>query len=98
MSAMPVGGLVPRATEDAADLLVRNAGTHTGDPGRPRAEAIAVRDGVVTVVGDAPRRARLRTRTAPGRRAHARQGLAMPREQAARTPEGKRVRCVTHAF
>ncbi|MFF1279956.1 amidohydrolase [Streptomyces sp. NPDC058299] len=49
---MPVGGLVPQATEDAADLVVRNAKVHTGDRGRPRAEAIAVRDGVVTVVGD----------------------------------------------
>ncbi|MEU3858670.1 amidohydrolase [Streptomyces sp. NPDC028722] len=49
---MPVGGLVPQATEDAADLVVRNAKVHTGDRGRPRAEAIAVRDGVITVVGD----------------------------------------------
>ncbi|WP_205614029.1 amidohydrolase [Streptomyces dangxiongensis] len=48
---MPVG-LVPQATDDAADLVVRNAKVHTGDRGRPRAGAIAVRDGVITVVGD----------------------------------------------
>ncbi|MFD0149428.1 amidohydrolase [Streptomyces sp. NPDC055721] len=49
---MPVGGLVPRATENAADLVVRNAKIHTGDPSRPAAQAIAVRDGRVLVVGD----------------------------------------------
>ncbi|MCS0600026.1 amidohydrolase [Streptomyces sp. LP11] len=49
---MPVGGLVPQATDDAAELVVRNARIHTGDPGRPQAEAIAVRGGVITVVGD----------------------------------------------
>lgn len=52
MSTMPVGGLVPRAAEGAADLIVRNAKIHTGDPARPQAEAVAVRDGVITVVGD----------------------------------------------
>ncbi|MFI0813698.1 amidohydrolase [Streptomyces echinatus] len=52
MSTMPVGGLVPRAVADAADLVVRNAKIHTGDPARPSAGAVAVRDGVVTVVGD----------------------------------------------
>lgn len=52
MSTMPVGGLVPSATGDAADLVVRNAKIHTGDPGRPGAEAIAIRDGVITAVGD----------------------------------------------
>ncbi|MEU3528952.1 amidohydrolase [Streptomyces sp. NPDC038707] len=49
---MPVGGLVAHASDNAADLVVRNARIHTGDPGRPLAEAIALRDGVVTVVGD----------------------------------------------
>ncbi|MFD7496662.1 amidohydrolase [Streptomyces sp. NPDC059832] len=49
---MPVGGLVPRATENAADLVVRNAKIHTGDPSRPAAQAIAVRDGRVLAVGD----------------------------------------------
>ncbi len=52
MSAMPVGGLVPQATDDAAELVVRNASIHTGDPRRPHAEALAVRGGVITVVGD----------------------------------------------
>jgi hypothetical protein len=47
---MPVGGLIPRATDDAADLVVRNAKIHTGDPRLPQAEAIAVRDGVITAV------------------------------------------------
>lgn len=49
---MPVGGLVPQATDDAAELVVRNARIHTGDPHRPQAEAIAVRGGVITVIGD----------------------------------------------
>lgn len=53
MSTMPVGGLVPRATaEDAADVIVRNAKIHTGDPRLPQAAAIALRDGVITAVGD----------------------------------------------
>jgi predicted amidohydrolase YtcJ len=124
---MPVGGLVPRATDDLADLVVRNAKVHTGDPGRPQAGAIAVRDGVITVVGDdqdiAPHvGADTRVVDALGRRvvpglndAHLhvirgglnyvlelrwdgvptlRQGLAMLREQAARTPKGQWVRVV----
>lgn len=127
MSTMPVGGLVPRATDDAADLVVRNAKIHTGDPRLPQAEAIAVRDGVVTAVGDdrdVAGRVGPATRVvdALGRRmipglndAHLhvirgglnyvlelrwdgvrtlRQGLAMLREQAARTPEGQWVRVV----
>ncbi|MEV5387886.1 amidohydrolase [Streptomyces sp. NPDC052721] len=49
---MPVGGLVPQAIDDAAELVVRNASIHTGDPRRPHAEALAVRGGVITVVGD----------------------------------------------
>ncbi|WP_173883300.1 amidohydrolase [Streptomyces pharetrae] len=124
---MPVGGLVPRATDDAADLVVRNAKIHTGDPGRPRAEAIAVRGGVVTAVGDDKDMAglvgpdtrvvdALGRRTVPGLNdSHLHvirgglnyvlelrwdgvrslaQGLAMLREQAARTPEGQWVRVV----
>lgn len=127
MSTMPVGGLVPRATDDAADLVVRNAKIHTGDPGRPRAEAIAVRGGVVTAVGDDKDMAglvgpdtrvvdALGRRTVPGLNdSHLHvirgglnyvlelrwdgvrslaQGLAMLREQAARTPEGQWVRVV----
>nr|WP_316785000.1 amidohydrolase [Streptomyces sasae] len=124
---MPVGGLVPRATDNAADLVVRNAKIHTGDPVRPQAEAIAIRDGVITVVGGDDDIAShvgpgtkvvdaLGRRMVPGLNdAHLhvirgglnyvlelrwdgvptlRQGLAMLREQAARTPKGQWVRVV----
>ncbi|TXS38816.1 amidohydrolase [Streptomyces sp. or43] len=127
MSTMPVGGLVPSATDNPADLVVRNAKIHTGDPGRPKAESIAVRDGVVIVVGDdkdvAPHVGpatkvvdALGRRMIPGlndSHLHVirgglnyvlelrwdgvrtlRQGLAMLREQAARTPKGQWVRVV----
>lgn len=135
MSTMPVGGLVPSTTAnatdhaagDAADLVVRNANIHTGDPGRPRAEALAVRNGVITAVGNDKDMAALvgpatRVVDALGRRmipglndSHLhvirgglnyvlelrwdgvptlRQGLAMLREQAARTPKGQWVRVV----
>ncbi|MFE7313328.1 amidohydrolase [Streptomyces sp. NPDC057555] len=49
---MPVSGLVPRAIEDAADVVVRNAKIFTGDVRRPQAGALALRDGLITVVGD----------------------------------------------
>ncbi|MDT0616024.1 amidohydrolase [Streptomyces lancefieldiae] len=125
---MPVGGLIPRATaEDAADIIVRNAKIHTGDPRLPQAAAIAIRDGVITAVGDDKDVAgqvgpATRVVDALGRRvipglndAHLhvirgglnyvlelrwdgvrslRQGLAMLREQAARTPKGQWVRVV----
>lgn len=127
MSPMPVGGLVPQATDDAAELVIRNARIHTGDPNRPRAEALAVKDGVITVVGDdqdvAPHIGAatnvvdgLGRRMIPGLNdAHLhvirgglnyvlelrwdgvptlRQGLAMLRDQAARTPKGQWVRVV----
>ncbi|GAB2908421.1 hypothetical protein GCM10027075_05050 [Streptomyces heilongjiangensis] len=127
MSTMPVGGLVPRAVDDAADLVVRNARIHTGDRGRPAAEALAVRAGIVTAVGDdgdvAPHIGpRTRVVDALGRRAvpglndshlHVirgglnyvlelrwdgvptlREGLALLRAQAARTPKGQWVRVV----
>ncbi len=131
MSTMPVGGLIPSATEgnseNAADLVVRNAKIHTGDPARPRAGALAVRDGVLTAVGDDKDVAPLigpgtKVVDALGRRmvpglndSHLhvirgglnyvlelrwdgvptlRQGLAMLREQAARTPKGQWVRVV----
>lgn len=127
MSTMPVGGLVPSATDDAADVIVRNAKIHTGDPGRPQAEAIAIRDGVITVVGDDKDVAghvgpatkvvdALGRRMIPGlndSHLHVirgglnyvlelrwdgvrtlRQGLAMLREQAGRTPKGQWVRVV----
>lgn len=124
---MPVGGLVPQATDEAAELVVRNARIHTGDPDRPQAEALAVKRGVITVVGDdkdvAPHiGAATKVVDALGRRmipglndAHLhvirgglnyvlelrwdgvrtlRRGLAMLREQAARTPKGQWVRVV----
>ncbi|MGP4090487.1 amidohydrolase family protein, partial [Streptomyces sp. KR55] len=127
MSTMPVGGLVPSAADNAADLVVRNVKIHTGDPGRPGAEAIAIRDGVITVVGDDKDVAvhvgpatkvvdGLGRRMVPGlndSHLHVirgglnyvlelrwdgvptlRQGLAMLREQAARTPKGQWVRVV----
>ncbi len=127
MSTMPVGGLVPRAVDDAADLVVRNARIHTGDRSRPAAEALAVRGGVVTAVGDDSDMAPhigpgTRVVDALGRRAvpglndshlHVirgglsyvlelrwdgvqtlREGLALLREQAARTPKGQWVRVV----
>ncbi|MGW0609663.1 amidohydrolase [Streptomyces sp. NPDC002788] len=127
MSTMPVGGLVPRAIDKAADLVVRNAKIHTGDPARPQAEALAICDGVITVVGDdkdvAPHVGTgtkvvdaLGRRVIPGlndSHLHVirgglnyvlelrwdgvrslRQGLAMLREQAARTPKGQWVRVV----
>ncbi|WP_318205537.1 amidohydrolase [Streptomyces sp. SCL15-4] len=49
---MPVGGLLAHTTDNAADLVVRNAKIHTGDPAHPQAGAMAIRDGVITVVGD----------------------------------------------
>ncbi|MBD0838546.1 amidohydrolase [Streptomyces sp. TRM68416] len=127
MSTMPVGGLVPRAMDKAADLVVRNARIHTGDPAHPQAQALAVCDGVITVVGDdkdvAPHVGTdtkvvdaLGRRVIPGlndSHLHVirgglnyvlelrwdgvrslRQGLAMLREQAARTPKGQWVRVV----
>ncbi|WP_327713619.1 amidohydrolase [Streptomyces sp. NBC_00464] len=124
---MPVGGLVASATDNPADLVVRNAKIHTGDPGRPKAESIAIRDGVIIVVGDDKDVAAhvgpatkvvdaLGRRMIPGlndSHLHVirgglnyvlelrwdgvptlRQGLAMLREQAARTPKGQWVRVV----
>ncbi|MBO1331422.1 amidohydrolase [Streptomyces sp. VRA16 Mangrove soil] len=113
--------------ENRADLVVRNALIHTGDPARPQARALAVRDGVLTVVGDDKDVAghigpatrvvdALGRRVVPGLNdAHVhvirgglnyvlelrwdgvrslREGLAMLREQAARTPKGQWVRVV----
>ncbi|MFE5555752.1 amidohydrolase [Streptomyces sp. NPDC056544] len=58
-TSMPVAGVGPaRPPEDpaavrpAADLLVRNAKVHTGDPARPEARAIAIRDGRIAALGD----------------------------------------------
>ncbi|GAA3053673.1 amidohydrolase [Kitasatospora albolonga] len=55
---MPVAGIRPGPPPTdgsgprAADLVVRNARVHTGDPRRPRASAVAVRDGLITAVGE----------------------------------------------
>jgi len=50
---MPVTGLVPAEhAEDPADLVVRNGRIYTGDPRRPYAGAIAIRDGRLLAVGD----------------------------------------------
>ncbi|MEU5810609.1 amidohydrolase [Streptomyces sp. NPDC047718] len=52
--SMPVAGVVPDRQPDgpAADLLVRNAKVFTGDPDRPAARAVAIRDGRVVALGD----------------------------------------------
>ncbi|MCX4781685.1 amidohydrolase [Streptomyces sp. NBC_01264] len=124
---MPVGGLLRGATENAADLVVRNAKVHTGDPARPATQAIAVRDGRILAVGDDHDMSShvgpatrvvdaLGRRIIPGlndshlhvirgglnyvlelrwdglRSLH--EGLALLREQAARTPKGQWVRVV----
>ncbi|MFE7094409.1 amidohydrolase [Streptomyces erythrochromogenes] len=53
--SMPVGGIRP-APElhdgSAADLVLRNAKVFTGDPARPGARAVAVKDGRVLALGD----------------------------------------------
>ncbi|MFD6469871.1 amidohydrolase [Streptomyces goshikiensis] len=53
-ASMPVAGILPApdGRRPAADLLVRNAKVFTGDPGRPQARAVAVRDGRVVALGD----------------------------------------------
>ncbi|MEU6883232.1 amidohydrolase [Streptomyces sp. NPDC046712] len=53
-TSMPVAGLVPapRREHAQADLLVRNAKVFTGDPDRPEARAVAIRDGRVAALGD----------------------------------------------
>ncbi|MFE6227870.1 amidohydrolase [Streptomyces sp. NPDC057854] len=53
-TSMPVAGLVPapRRELEHADLLVRNAKVFTGDPDRPGARAVAIRDGRVVALGD----------------------------------------------
>jgi predicted amidohydrolase YtcJ len=52
--SMLVPGAAPAgAAEAPADLVLRNGVVHTLDPRRPRAEAVAVRDGRVVAVGTA---------------------------------------------
>ncbi|GAA3074420.1 MULTISPECIES: amidohydrolase [Actinomycetes] len=52
MPTMPVRGIGAQAGADAADLVVRNAKVFTGDPVRPSASAVAIKDGRITAVGD----------------------------------------------
>lgn len=51
MTSMPVAGIQAGAPAQPADLVLRDAKIFTGDPKRPAATALAVRDGSVTVVG-----------------------------------------------
>ncbi len=52
-TSMPVAGLVPAdRSENPADLVVRNGRIYTGDPRRPYAGALAIRDGRILAVGD----------------------------------------------
>ncbi|GLV85423.1 amidohydrolase [Streptomyces lavendulae subsp. lavendulae] len=53
-AGMPVSGIVPSPERHpgTADLVVRNAKVFTGDPGRPAAGAVAVRDGRILALGD----------------------------------------------
>lgn len=52
MATMPVAGLPSVNDDPVADIVVRNAKVYTGDPVRPQASAVAIKDGKVTVVGD----------------------------------------------
>ncbi|MFJ3671071.1 amidohydrolase [Streptomyces sp. NPDC090106] len=52
MATMPVAGLPPVSADHVADLVIRNAKIYTGDPARPHADAVAIKDGRVTVLGD----------------------------------------------
>jgi predicted amidohydrolase YtcJ len=52
MATMPVIGITPSGSaEKSADVVVRNAKVHTGDPARPAATAVAIADGMITAVG-----------------------------------------------
>ena len=51
MTSMPVAGIRAGAPAQPADLVLRNAKIFTGDPKRPAAAALAVRNGSVTVIG-----------------------------------------------
>ncbi|MGG8407815.1 amidohydrolase [Streptomyces sp. 12297] len=53
MPSMPVSGVSPvPGSGEGADLVLRNARIHTGDPLRPAATALAVRAGRITALGD----------------------------------------------
>ncbi|MEU6313597.1 amidohydrolase [Streptomyces sp. NPDC047014] len=54
---MPVAGIAPAGAAATpggapADLLVRNAKVYTGDPARPEARGLAIRDGRILALGD----------------------------------------------
>ncbi|MFK0239056.1 amidohydrolase [Streptomyces vinaceus] len=53
-TSMPVAGVTPSPgpRTGTADLVVRNAKVYTGDPTRPTADAVAVRDGRILALGD----------------------------------------------
>lgn len=53
-SALALGGCATTSAPETrmADLIVRNASIRTLDRARPRATALAVRDGLITAVGD----------------------------------------------
>jgi predicted amidohydrolase YtcJ len=52
-ATMPVTGIRPHdGVDHPAELVVRNARIHTGDPTNPTATAVAIRDGVFLAVGD----------------------------------------------
>ncbi|HUN35955.1 MAG TPA: amidohydrolase [Trebonia sp.] len=51
--SMPIDGVRSGGQPgQPATLVVRNARVHTGDPARPAASAVAIRDGVFVAVGD----------------------------------------------
>ncbi|MEU9134082.1 amidohydrolase family protein, partial [Kitasatospora sp. NPDC048540] len=51
MTTVPVAGIRPGTPDQPADLVIRNAKLHTNDPRRPRASALAIRDGLIQAVG-----------------------------------------------
>jgi predicted amidohydrolase YtcJ len=52
-TSMPVAGLIPaESADDPTDLVVRNGRIYTGDPCRPYAGALAIRDGWVLACRD----------------------------------------------
>lgn len=51
-ATMPVSGIAVTDTSTPADLVVRNARIHTGDPARPAATALAVTGQKIVAIGD----------------------------------------------
>ncbi len=52
MATMPVQGIRPSEHGAPADVIVRNAKIHTGDPARTQASALAITKGVISAIGD----------------------------------------------